>query len=162
MGIFSFFKRKDDFDNILKDPLSDPLGKMPQMPGQTPFPSEQGDLPNFDSGLPKDDLAMGGFSQNAMSSDNYSTSAATPQNIQGSYGPSAPPLPRRREPEVYEEVMAKELPKNEIPIDKRDVEMLNLKLDAIKSQLETLNQRLATLDTKSRDDEVPRPRRYAW
>jgi hypothetical protein len=173
MGFFGLFKKKDDFDSILKDPLSDPFAKMPDMmqaqnPMQDPFQqsSQQSqEASPFDmQGMPKSESGMDEYSQ-SMNPNNYNTLAnPLPQMQPGGGFESAYPQRKNKGPEVFEE-MTHQAPvprTGDTGFDKKDFEILNLKLDTIKSQLENLSQRLVNIEKKSYEDETPRQRRYNW
>lgn len=171
MGFFGLFKKKDDFDSVLKDPLSDPFGKMPGMPeNENPYQSNQGglDIPSDDPfSQQRNDNAMGGggFSS-PISPNNYNTSANALPQMQNNNFEQTYAQRRNKGPESYEEMGLQNhtLPQRgpEPAFDKKDFEIINLKLDTIKSQLENLSQRIATLEKKPFEEETPRPRRYNW
>lgn len=177
MGFFGLFKKKDDFDGMLKDPLTDPLGSMPGSMGtgmpDSNFP--RNDLPNFDnSGMNlKNENMVDEFSQAQMGSNNGFGTTASPVSTNNSPYATSPPLfrgqnsgqIRKAEPEVYEEMNVQSKQNNPkidtYSLDKRDVELLNSKLDTIKTQLENLNHRLDNIERGANDAQTQR-RRYAW
>ena len=170
MAFFGLFKKKeDDFDHLLKDPLTDPFGQSPDLPsGQSPFP--QGNNDPFQSqtpelpGMPNGD---NGDNLQSMSPNNYNTSANSFPQMQNQSFEQSPQQRRNKGPEVYEEMPIEQRAVSsqravESEIDKKDFEILNLKLDAIKSQLENLTARLNNLEKKPYEEELPQKRRYNW
>lgn len=188
MAFFGLFKKKDDFDS-LKDPLSDPFGKMPDMntpPSQfpntgfqsNPFQSntQSQELPPFDMpGMQRDNTDSDPFSsqngQNnyaaSMGQNNYNTSAAPLPSSTGGFESTYPPR-KNKGPEVFEEMQnpyqqPQQKQTSDSSFDRRDFEILNSKLDTIKSQLESLSSRLVNLEKKPYEEETThRPRRYNW
>ena len=191
MGFLDIFKKKDNYDSMLKDPLTDPLGGMPTslsngpndfngMNNNSGFPKNE--LPGFENnnlGL-KDESALGGFNSNDTTSqlgmnNNFGTSASVVNTNNSNYANSPPMFrpqnpqnrfnPNGKEAEVYEEMQtsSKQMSKNNevYPLDKRDMELINSKLDNIKTQLENLNHRLDNIERGNNDAQTQR-RRYAW
>lgn len=170
MAFFGLFKKKDDFDSLLKDPLSDPFGKPSDMSIQTnPFQNNQPsqELPPFDMpGMPKNETALESSYQNGQ--NNYNTSANPFPQMQNQSPSFESTYPQRKNkgPEVFEEMPLPSYQgaqrQAEQSVDRRDFEILNSKLDTIKSQLENLNHRLDNFEKKPLEEEQPRPRRYNW
>lgn len=174
MGFFGLFKKKDDFDSMLKDPLTDPLGSPSNDFSQgnnNSFAPPQAELPPFDMpGMPnQNESGIDNFSQ-SMNPNYNTTAAALPQRNQNYANP--PPLYRgpSNSSEAYEETIntnqnkdAKQglQKKEEVSIDKRDIELLNAKLDNIKSQLENIGQRMNNMEREAYGEHTPK-RRYAW
>lgn len=184
MGFFGMFKKKDDFDSMIKDPLTDPFGSMPTSINTPSIGSMNGfqrnDLPNFENSQThiNDETALGGFDNNTNSNDNFSnpfgTSASAVSTNTSQYA-TPPPLFRtqnnsmnargsgKTEPEVYEEMPIQNKQSNSKSnesFDKRDMELLNSKLDNIKTQLENINHRLDNIERGTNDTQ--NRRRYAW
>lgn len=176
MGFFGLFKKKDDFDSMLKDPLTDPLGGMSGSMNNnmnTNFPKN--DFPSFDTPGTnlKDNSMVDEFSQSQMGSNNGFGTTASPVSTNNSPYATSPPMFRgqnnnqikKAEPEVFEEMQtpAKQnnLKNDSFSLDKRDVELLNSKLDNIRSQLENLNHRLDNIERGTYDTQTQR-RKYAW
>lgn len=169
MAFFGLFKKKDEFDSLLKDPLSDPFGKPSDMPmQQNPFQNNQPsqDLPPFDMpGMPKSEAALDSSYPQGQNSYNSSANPFPQMQQQGGFE-STYPQRKNKGPEVFEEMTPPQYQQSqkiaESSFDKKDFEIINSKLDTIKSQLENLNHRLDNLEKKPYEEEPQRPKRYNW
>ncbi|MBR9690764.1 hypothetical protein GOV08_03710 [Candidatus Woesearchaeota archaeon] len=158
MGIFDVFKKKEEAPTGLKDPLTDPMAALPGE-GQGPVGPPLGDLPPPDMpGMPSMNDSGLDMPQSGVDPSNQSTSASPL--------PALPPLDDsgfgREEPPQASTPKSFETTEESHSFDKRDMELINSKLDNIKSMLENLSQRVANIEKQEIHEEGPRPKRFVW
>lgn len=173
MGILDVFKKKNDFNEIIKDPLTDPLAETPgNLPKQGELPNSEFQMPqqdnfnSFDSklGSINDETALGhDFALNS-NHNNTSAQAIEFQNNKYDENKYAGSSEFRTQDVHYQEKNQNDSSINidNRNIDKRDIELITAKLDNIKTQLENINQRLENFERKAYDDTSQRKKYYRW
>ena len=167
MGFFdkvAFWKRKDSFGDLKNDPLlnappggeqfgqgfNQGFGQQGFDPGQSQGFGQGFQQPNFDQGQ--------GFGQNNQFGQGFSDpyAPASPQGApsESSYGQSPAPFSQ------FAQHQQQQLPLSSEGISKdKQLEIISLKLDAIKSELDAMSQRLKRLEMIA-DGETKK--NYGW
>jgi len=122
MGIFNFWKKKDDFgisDNF--DPTKDPMGNDPST-----------NLSKDRLGLGQDNLGLD-QTKDPSFDNNTSTSFDTPKKDMS--------FTQERQDQT----------------DNKDIELISSKLDTIKAEIDSMNQRLKSIERGMDNDEKKKP-----
>ena len=149
MGIFGVFakvlpwKKKDDL--ALGDNLG--LGGF-----GSPGPGMQGQGPGFGSGMPYDPFGGGGAGNLGMGMGGLPQSQYTQAQPLGGFQGAAPQAEAFQRNQDYERSYAAG----------KEIEIVSAKLDAIKAALETLNQRLGTIERYIQTEQDFRKRGGGW